>query len=858
MLKSNNSNKNNNKNGKWKGFRRSISSKSKNILIPSDPNWIDRYFEISRHLCFGDYERSWFDDVHLDVLRDLCNEDLPVDYVFHLLTLLELIVPLLDTDDKIEQTIGSLLNIATSHNVHGNRNRPPLIMEKCIYSTTTLVLYTKEWVTNSKLEILQKFLMKQSQKPKSILYNPCSESLAEITRQYPNLISDLISENFKISLTATPKNLFGTIYLLSLYDSQNYINGVREITQQIRYVPNLQFYHLCTQIYHMIESKRYTDSLSLIILKPFLNRFISSNSIHNVHFALKLLIKFGFEIFSSTEEEFFIKQLVILSTLPSLPIGYRLLALSFIKIAFVSIYKPPLNSPPLGLIDSLCPFLFDGPDTQEKKLTILNEFSFVISDNEFFNLIIRLHRLSNSQNNNFKRCTRSLFRTLSMTLKKRLQLMDRILNLLLDGIFSPSYIHYVDQLYSFLSQHWSFAQLFVDKFVAKLMILLKDQPDSSETNNKMVPNYNHYFAYLQFINWFISIAHHHIELTEFQIEFIINFIRINCQQWTQSSMIALTCCTSILYYQSVTAKVKEALLTILEWLKTERKMDIETSSLAQIYLLALRTLKEEYIRQVFTSDEEEFLIQKVPESFDDYLCSIVQYKHDKCPLIVRRLSTEDISNSTKQQFNEPLSLTIPFEIMIEADSEMDRLFCLEVSFSSNQIESLKQSFKLPLIEKQSKQSKINLKLDFIVNIPFWLNISVKFSDYKGTIFNYYQPEFEYVALKDVFIQVEVDQFQSNIESITESILQHPDAMQTVICVRNHSTFESFFAEYDWMKKFVIHASNHKDFFYFVIGLAPNRLIIGTIKIINDFINLYLTTNNFEIVPSLLVDTFTNK
>lgn len=100
MLKSNNSNKNNNKNGKWKGFRRSISSKSKNILIPSDPNWIDRYFEISRHLCFGDYERSWFDDVHLDVLRDLCNEDLPVDYVFHLLTLLELIVPLLDTDDK--------------------------------------------------------------------------------------------------------------------------------------------------------------------------------------------------------------------------------------------------------------------------------------------------------------------------------------------------------------------------------------------------------------------------------------------------------------------------------------------------------------------------------------------------------------------------------------------------------------------------------------------------------------------------------------------------------------------------------------------------------------------------------------
>ncbi|KAH9400455.1 hypothetical protein TYRP_002020 [Tyrophagus putrescentiae] len=119
---------------------------------------------------------------------------------------------------------------------------------------------------------------------------------------------------------------------------------------------------------------------------------------------------------------------------------------------------------------------------------------------------------------------------------------------------------------------------------------------------KVTSNCHQYLAFLQLITWTISIANHHIVLTEFQLEFIVNFICINCLQWPQSSAAALTCCTSILYYQRVTFKVKEALLTILEWLKNERKVDIETSSLAQIYLLALCTLKEECLEQNCVED----------------------------------------------------------------------------------------------------------------------------------------------------------------------------------------------------------------------------------------------------------------
>ncbi len=84
-------------------FQKRAQSKLSNLatkLNPNDPNWIDRYVEISTHLAFGDYDPNWFDDVHFDILRDLCNENLQSNYVVHLLTLLELMVPFLDSEDK--------------------------------------------------------------------------------------------------------------------------------------------------------------------------------------------------------------------------------------------------------------------------------------------------------------------------------------------------------------------------------------------------------------------------------------------------------------------------------------------------------------------------------------------------------------------------------------------------------------------------------------------------------------------------------------------------------------------------------------------------------------------------------------
>lgn len=185
-----------NTSGKTKSQKR-VQNKLSNLatkLNPNDPNWIDRYVEISTHLSFGDYDTNWFEDVHFDILRDLCNENLHSNYVVHLLTLLELMGHFLDSEEKIEQTIGSLLNIITGQ----SGKRTSLVMDKYIFTTTSLVLYTQEWKYKSSsiddlFDAFIKFLLEKSKNSKSTLNETCFNALAEISTNFPVSFHLLIS-----------------------------------------------------------------------------------------------------------------------------------------------------------------------------------------------------------------------------------------------------------------------------------------------------------------------------------------------------------------------------------------------------------------------------------------------------------------------------------------------------------------------------------------------------------------------------------------------------------------------------------------------------------------------------------------
>lgn len=640
-----------------------------------------------------------------------------------------------------------------------------------------------------------------------------------------------------------PRNLMEVNFLLPLLDREENISAIREIIQQLTYVPDIRFYQICIYIHRLIVSGRYSDSISLLIFRPFLTNFIFSNQIHNIQFALKLLIGFGFDIYSSMDEELFLRQMVQTCTLPSLPASYRLLLLAFIKIAFESIFEPPLNSPPLSLLNSLHPNIFDGSDTQEKKLLILNQSSFAVTDDEFFSMLIKLHKKSSSEYRNHKRTTNSLFHILNQTIKKRIQLMDSILLLLLDSFFDSSYIHYVKKFCKFCKDHRDLAQKFTDKFIAKLMMLNKDQ----HSNQYTISSYQVYSVYLNFINWFLSVAHRNIHLTEFQLEFLINFIYQNSLHYNESSSLALQCCASILYYQRVTNKVKDALLILLEWLKNERKSDLEASSLAQIYLLALRTLAEESIKQVFTSDEEEFLLYQTPEIFEQYL-SNVKKTSKECPLVVKFYPLEKI-NIEKQKFGLPLSKILQFQVSLDKKSKFDKIFCIEIEFSSKQNKNFQRTFQISHLEVDKVPLKIHLPLDFLVKSSILLDISVKFVDFKGNIYNYLQYKNEIIHIEDLMIPLELE-LSTNIETIQLDALKHCESLQTLICVKKHRTMQSFLNECRWMKKFLLQDDTKSDTINFLMGMAPDRFIIGQIKLINGFINVLITTNYYNIIPSL--------
>ena len=70
------------------------------LLNPRTPDWFDHYSDICTQLCFAVFESKWFNDIHSDVIRDLCDDSLGIEIHLHLLSLLEQMFPLYDYSEK--------------------------------------------------------------------------------------------------------------------------------------------------------------------------------------------------------------------------------------------------------------------------------------------------------------------------------------------------------------------------------------------------------------------------------------------------------------------------------------------------------------------------------------------------------------------------------------------------------------------------------------------------------------------------------------------------------------------------------------------------------------------------------------
>lgn len=222
----------------------------------------------------------------------------------------------------------------------------------------------------------------------------------------------------------------------------------------------------------IIVSSQVTQ-FSPMIFKPFLDTFTLSSEVYQVHFLLILLKNFGLELFTTAEEQFLVNQMTKLSAHPSLVIAYRLLILDFIKALMPIVKRSDYMEPEKFQI-----MPFDGPDTQEKKLLLLNETS--ISDGLLLSHLKPLQTLSLSFGN--YRATNSLYRILHSIYEKR-HSMDKHIETTLISLILASPAQHVRHSLGFLSKNLDLAPSICGTFLRKLLHMkdiIKDEGDLKE------------------------------------------------------------------------------------------------------------------------------------------------------------------------------------------------------------------------------------------------------------------------------------------------------------------------------------------------------------------------------------------
>jgi hypothetical protein len=247
----------------------------------------------------------------------------------------------------------------------------------------------------------------------------------------------------------------------------------------------------------------------------------------------------------------------------------------------------------------------------------------------------------------------------------------------------------------------------------------------------------------------------------------------------------------------------------------------------------LNTLQDdENIKKVFNFDDES--------GFD---LQIIKDLTKEIPLNIKRISNSENFGKLLNLSKTPLQLNLSFEISIsnEFKQQFDRIFAVVLFFDSLD-GFIHEEFEIPILNRDECQT-VRLQLSSRIDRPFTLKISANFNDMNGTNYKCDSIQNEKITLKDILLPVDVNNEQ--FYELCDSVMKHKESMQTVLCVREFKDIETFVSHFEWLSQFVIKGTNN-----FVCALTPDRLLLGTIKIVNNFINLFLITNNYELLPSL--------
>ncbi|XP_076331779.1 AP-5 complex subunit beta-1-like isoform X2 [Tachypleus tridentatus] len=626
------------------------------------------------------------DTFHLDILRDLCDDEVDDSCKTFLLTFLQENVTLLFTDeDRLEQTVGSLHSVF--HQLVGTEK----VRLKCQFLiTVTTILLGGEFDLSSStikgqltafVDLLLEIVC-NTKKETPLLRGTACKCLQEIEISYPGIIephAEAVWNAFQQDTSPAFQSCASliSVILTHLVQEKNHSSTntietkktgsskqilvpspilsseievfpvVMNLLDQLKWMSSASVYCVLN---NLVEVVKCTSDLLPTIFKTWLPKLTWTSYVPLFHLAFILQQEFGSDLFTSREEQMLMEQLISCANHPLLTVAHRLLFLDWVHV-FVENrgqFSPWKNISP-GLIDVFFPSPFDGPDVQGKKLWILASSEEYRTDGQFQLLVAHLEGIKKLVlSGDGYRPVNSFFRTLFFFYSKHGSpfLEIEIQKLLLTVMFAvPELSFRVVDFIECLQEQIPHSSL-PETLVSAIVHFVYDLPVSS-----VLLHLHCYLELLRKASTLPAIFCFPKRILKFLMEVIKTLSSEDKMNWLLGNRL-LDVCQSIIQHHNLSLLYKEIGELLYLIMMTFNEVDIKNRT--KMYYAAVTSLASTKVKQIFQNSSHSQVVTQALSSIVDegpVFARVMTIQYLDVPVLqLKRISTletqvQDYKNS---------------------------------------------------------------------------------------------------------------------------------------------------------------------------------------------------------------------
>ena len=629
----------------------------------------------------------------------------------------------------------------------------------------------------------------------------------------------------------------------------NLINGHVFVSRDSSVTPELLHYALC-EVLKVVKIDPVLHPPS--IFKSFLDKFMYSIELYQVHFLVILLKEFHLQLFSTEDEQRLLNQLTVLSKHPSLHVSYRLFVLDLVSSLMKTLSGPASRG--LSMKDFV-PLENDGPDTLEHKLRILVQVSDQVDDTEFLIHLKPLEVLSLEKDN--MRGTKALYRILNIALDARPSLSDRLQGLIIALILASPRVH-IRHAIELMKDRKDLAGKVSSVILRKIL-------QSDEALAKNLPDLTQLFSFIEWLlknNMAVITAGDSSRQQEQQQQamdgeegsssslsvrtspsFIIRlfcFLKEKSRVYPPLIPSLLSCVAAAIRSYDMSMEEKEVLRDILSFVSRESQArDVTLSSWAQVYSIAISSLTTaDNLKEVFDDTQD---LRRIQQQSAKYL------SEKDAPLFLRKKSPLETKKKhchcDHGQDEQQCKFTVDFEVGIKDACErslehLSQVFAVRIETESPE-QGFNERWETPLLSS-TRRRNMRLNVNLMTAAPFTLSFHCEFHDEDGSSYRVSLPGVD-ISFREILFPLKSVLDCRTFCNLWKQIKGEDDCLETVIRLHDYPDQESFWETNEWMQKFLVQDSCR----YIAIQALPSSVILITMNVIDGLLNLHLMTNDPE-------------